>query len=772
MSCRLLAVPLALLVSASASAAPAPMRVGPFEAEVRTVFSAGKGLPSDDVRAVAAFGARAFAGTGQGLARFASGHWAAVPATSGKPIDLLAFRGEDVLFTSEGELYGLASDRASRIATLPAASARGMAAGRSVLLATDEGLFELLASGFASVRPLEALLGHDRRVRQVAVARDGRVAVAAASGVFLRDGPGGWRALFPFDGRRSWAPRDVRGVAFDTEDRLWFASPQGIGALEGGRWRLFTGQEGLPYDDFTCLVAGEKGVAWFGTRIGAIRFDGESWEYRQGPRWLPDDDVRGIALGDGGAAWFATARGVGLIERRPMTLADKARFFEDEIDKRHRRTAYGYVLGVDLAGPGDTSKWVQRDSDNDGLWTSMYGAGECFAYAATKSEAARTRARAAFEALAFLGAVTQGGEHPAPPGFVARTVLPISAPDPNLEDSPARDEQRRATNDSLWKMIAPRWPRSADGRWYWKSDTSSDELDGHFFFYALYHDLVAETPEEKARVRRHVSALGGHLLDHDFRLVDHDGKPTRWGVFDPRSLNHGRSWWEERGLNSLSILSYLKVAAHVTGEARFAEAARRLVADHAFAANTMIPKTNAGPGSGNQSDDEMAFMCYLNLARYEVDPELRQRYLLGLRSRWIMEAPELNPLFNFIAAASCEGGAYEDAFGRRDLSLTGAWLHEAVETLVRFPLDRVDWPLRNGHRIDVVPLPEFAREDGAKGRGHRRNGKVLPIDERFVGHWNHDPWQLDQGGKGLHLADGAAFLLPYYMGLYHGFIVE
>jgi hypothetical protein len=57
-------------------------------------------------------------------------------------------------------------------------------------------------------------------------------------------------------------------------------------------------------------------------------------------------------------------------------------------------------------------------------------------------------------------------------------------------------------------------------------------------------------------------------------------------------------------------------------------------------------------------------------------------------------------------------------------------------------------------------------------RGCRRSGKVLPIDERHVDHWNHDPWRLDQGGDGRQLADGASFLLPYYLGLYHGFIVE
>ena len=61
---------------------------------------------------------------------------------------------------------------------------------------------------------------------------------------------------------------------------------------------------------------------------------------------------------------------------------------------------------------------------------------------------------------------------------------------------------------------------------------------------------------------------------------------------------------------------------------------------------------------------------------------------------------------------------------------------------------------------------------GDATRGTRRDGKVLPIDERFVEHWNHDPWQLDYNGEGKRMADGTSFLLPYYMGLYYGFIVE
>lgn len=623
--------------------------------------------------------------------------------------------------------------------------------------------FVLLCAGSLHAAPAPALQARTP---------DGRIAEGRPDGLYLKLPKGKWTRLFPKDGNRSWAPSDLRGAVFDSRGRLWFASPQGAGVLDGDRWTLYTGAEGLPYDDFTCIAAGENGAVWFGTKIGAIRFDGRNWEYRQGPRWLPNDEVRFISVAPNGDATVSTANGTAVIKRSSQTLAEKARIFEAEIDQKHRRTPLEYVHPVILKRPGDLSEWTQTDSDNDGLWTSMYGAGECFACAATGSQQACQRASKAFEALRFLRVVTQGGVHPAPRGFIARSILPATGPDPNLRDSPDRDRKRRQTQDSRWKIISPRWPQSADGKWFWKSDTSSDELDGHFFFYGLYFDLVAKSEEEKKRVREHVAEIADHLLVHHFTLVDHDGHPTRWAVFSPEELNHNRDWWQERGMNSLSILSYLKVAEHITGDAKYAAAARRLIDLHGYGMNSMIVKSHLGPGAGNQSDDEMIFMNYYSILRYETDPDLRQKYLLGFHHHFQNELPELNPLFNFLYASVARGANFSDAFGKAALSPAGEWLEDALDTLRRFPLDRVDWPLKNSHRKDIIPLAPHLREGGTRGMGYRVNGKVLPVDERYVGHWNHDPWRLDYNGSGRTLGDGAVFLLPYYMGLYYGFVKE
>ena len=371
----------------------------------------------------------------------------------------------------------------------------------------------------------------------------------------------------------------------------------------------------------------------------------------QGRRWLPHDDIRAVTVDASGTAWFDTAGGRGGIEASPTTLAAKAAAFEDAIDRHHRRTPYGYVVEAHLKTPGDVTTAFTTDNDNDGLWTGMYGAAQSFAYAATRSEASRLRARRAFEALRFLVDVTKGGEHGPPDGFPARSILPVSGPDPNVQDSPEND-RRRQSRDAMWKVIAPRWPRSADGQWYWKSDTSSDELDGHYFFYALYHDLVARDDAERVEVAAVVRRITDHLLSHDFTLVDHDGKPTRWGVFGPSALNASLSWAEERGINSLSMLTYLRIAHHVTGDARYDAAATMLVTRHGYAMNLLHPKVSLGVGGGNQSDDEMAFMNYYHLLKYERDPVVRAAAAKSLHGYWQLERPERNPFFNLVAAVS------------------------------------------------------------------------------------------------------------------------
>ncbi|MBX3179165.1 MAG: hypothetical protein KF886_17555 [Candidatus Hydrogenedentes bacterium] len=705
----------ALLFSSFPSGAQ-PVPVGPFEQEFHRSYTAANGLPSDDVQRVAvAEDGAVIVQTAGGSARWDGAAWAPLDASAaGTVLSLEKPFPDGVAGVEAGEIWGAAE-------------------------------------------------------------RDGERVVAAELGLFHSRG-GAWAMLLPHDGARRWAPIDVRAVDFDHEGNLWFASPQGVGRRDtSGAWTLYTGAEGLPFNDFTCLAAGPGGV-WFGTTNGAVLFDGEGqWRFRQGRRWLQDNHVNDIAVAPDGAVWIATPGGVSCIARKPMTLAEKAALFEAEIDRYHRRTEYGYVADALMPEPGVKAGAEAQPTDNDGHYTGIYLASASLGYAATGNPALKEKAHRAFEALAFLSEVTQGGSLPAPPGFIARCIRPTNGPDPNEEYSHEYDRVR-LEGDTLWKQMPRRWPTDASGKWYWLCDSSSDELDGHYFGYGAYYDRVCETEAERERVRAVVRRVTDHLIDNNYTMIDYDGKPTRWGHFSPESLNQDGNWWFESGLNAQSILTYLQVAHHVTGDPKYREHYLKLAWEHGYAMKTVTtPKIQFGPGSLGQGDDNMAFMNYYHLIRYETDSELLAMYRNSIYWYWNIEKYERSPYFNFIYAACNDGHFRTDQWRSFDLSPPARYMALGVDTLKRYPIDLIDWPLSNAHRIDVTRLGDHTQGTFTnlhEDQGHGLEGLVYPIDEQHCLLWGEDPWRLSHAGNPQRLRDPTPFLIAYYMGLAHGFIAE
>ncbi|MDP9322243.1 MAG: hypothetical protein M3P13_01305 [Acidobacteriota bacterium] len=474
----------------------------------------------------------------------------------------------------------------------------------------------------------------------------------------------------------------------------------------------------LPVSQFTVIAIESPSVTWIGSPQGAIRLsqDHQAVEYLAGQRWLPDDHVTGIGF-DGNATWIETPKGFARIEYAPMTLADKSRTFVQRVQARHNR--WGFTASSHLREPGDISTNQMVSTDNDGLWTAMYVAAECFRYTVTGETDARENARRGMRAIMRLEAIT------GIPGFPARSFIKVG------EDiQPGEGE----------------WHDTPDKAWRWKGDTSSDEIVGHYFVYPIYSDLVADDTEKPA-LRAAIERITNHILDNHYQLVDLDGQPTRWGWWGPEAI------WEdpdETGLRALHILSHLRVAVHMTGNAqyrsRYQSAYNDLVNTHKYHWLTRNQKIMV-PGHINHSDDELAFLSYYPLLRYETDPKLLGVYKQSLERSWQIERPERNPLWNVIFAAGT--GARE--FDRAD----------ALRTLQQIPMDTIDWTVRNSQRLDVPNDPMSDRF------GHRQALIVLPYDELPMSKWNGNPYNLDGGNGGRSEDDGAYFLLPYWMGRYH-----
>jgi len=479
----------------------------------------------------------------------------------------------------------------------------------------------------------------------------------------------------------------------------------------------------LPVASLTVLAVESPSTTWIGTEQGAIRVsrDGQQREYFHGRRWLPDDHVTGIGF-DGTATWLETPQGFARIEYGPTTLAAKSRVFVERVQARHNR--WGLTADSHLRVAGDLSTNQMAPSDNDGLWTAMYVASEAFRYKVTGATNARENARRGMQAIVRLESIT------GLPGFPARSFIKIGE-----EVQPSGGE----------------WHDTVDKAWRWKGDTSSDEIVGHYFAYSIYIDLVAEDSEKPA-LRAVVDRITNHIIDNEYQLVDVDGQRTRWGWWGPRAI------WEdpdETGLRALEILSHLRVALHLTADAKYRAkyqaAYDDLVTNHKYHLLTRNQKIMV-PGSINHSDDELAFLSFYPLLQYETDRQLLEVYKQSLTRSWQIERPERNPLWNFIYAAGTGATEFDRA--------------ESLQTLQQIPMDTIEWAVANSHRLDVPTDPlgdRFKR---------RQSLIVLPYDELPMTKWNGNPYSLDGGNGGRGEDDGAYFLLPYWMGRYHRLIGE
>lgn len=484
----------------------------------------------------------------------------------------------------------------------------------------------------------------------------------------------------------------------------------------------------LPVTPVSVVLRGDDQTLYLGTAKGLIRYSTAAEtlpiRYFAGRRWLADDRVTGIGLGERDEAtgenevWVETPEGFTRISEKLMTLAEKARLFEDRIRQRHVR--HGMISDSRLLRPGDLSSNRTVSSDNDGLWTAIYVAAEAFRYKVTGEAEAREFARQGMRLLMRLEEITGN------PGFPARSFI-------------RKGEDLQPTDGE--------WHDTPDGLWRWKGDTSSDEIAGHYFAYPIYYDLVADDAE-KAELRKVISRITDHILDHDYQLVDLDGKRTLWGWWGPTAI------WDdatETGLRALHILAHLRVAHHMTGNPRYQQAYDDLTTRHKYHLLTRNQKINY-PGYTNHSDDELAFISYYPLLQYEKDPKLREVYLDSLDRAWQVERPERIPLWNFIYAAGSMKPEYDRA--------------ESLRTLREIPLDQIGWTVTNSHRRDVP------RDMLADRFGKNQALVVLPYDELPMSKWNGNPYRIDGGAGGRSEDDGAYFLLPYWMGRYHKLIGE
>jgi hypothetical protein len=608
------------------------------------------------------------------------------------------------------------------------------------------------------VRPLTAYEFVDKEklpagcaILSAARASSGKVWILTDKGLFSGDAAG--YAPLKLVPRRpeeglppAAADARIAAVSVDQIGHFWAATDKGLLISDGDKWsQLLTRHDGIPYENLTCLHLSPNGEVWAGTPEGAWRLSNGDFRYFWGRRWLPGNKVTAIWTGTNGRAWIETDGGVACIEERPMTLAQKASHFDEVTQRRHNRR--GFISFAQLKVPGDPAQGYRFElSDNDGLWNSIYVGALCFRYAATKDPIARKQAKEAFDAMLELERLTGIS------GYPARVVVT----DAELKSTTGADLEETVRVDNEKDKI---WFRSPVDPGVWcKGDTSSDEMDGHYFAWYLYHKLVADA-EEKAKIVAVVRRATDHIIQHNYTLVGHTGRKTRFGIWAPELLNFDPYYSTERSLNSFEILTYLQIAEAITGDSKYRHAADELIQKHQYLLNTLLIRhgLNGQWPEINHSDDEMLYMMYYCYLMLEKNPDRRRMVVQSIARTWEESAPdeqcvrrEHSPLYNYI---------YGTTTGRRCDQA------EARQTLQDWPWELIDWRVRNSQRHDV------RIKTASKGaRNQQELDRVLPASERPLSRWNGNPFDGDGGGDGRTEHDGAAWLFAYWIGVYHGYL--
>ncbi len=550
----------------------------------------------------------------------------------------------------------------------------------------------------------------------------------------------GKKTLHTLSGKDYKLTKVFEGANFTAFDLASKGQKLVIGTTEGylefdpiGKKPIGSVHQKLPATDIT-TVAEIAGKLWFGSNQGAfaLRPDGK-FDFYNGERWLPGNEVTQIVSGPANAVLILTTAGLASIETKAMTLYDKAQFYDKQVRTRHIRN--GFNASLARMEKGNLTTGYMEDSDNDGLWTSMYLAGEVFRYAVTNDKEALQNCRESLDAMERLYTVTPV------PGF------------------PARSFERAGYISKLHDV--ERWQHSPLAGWDWKSTTSSDEVIGHVFAFGAMAELV----DDKALQRRAITlidTLMSHIISHDMYLVDFDGKPTMWGKWNPEYVNAFPINVGDRKLNSSNIVAMLQTAYHFTKKEKYKKKAFELMQKHGYYENLMRPMSIIGKApedadehskhmsdGWNHSDDEMYFVGYWGLYRYAFNDTLKANYKKAIIDHWEIERPEKEGAWNIFTA------------------LTGTKTFDLPETiwyLQEYPLDLIDWEIKNSQRKDIELLPDNFRKQTTK--------EVLPPGERPIQRHNGNTFSLDRNrgnGTSEHSA-GDIWLLPYWMGRYLGVI--
>ncbi len=397
-------------------------------------------------------------------------------------------------------------------------------------------------------------------------------------------------------------------------------------------------------------------------------------------------------------------------------LEEKAIAFREALMLRHFAPEGVVLYTVKLDSiERDLEQGTYPDLADTPTFTGMFAAASCLRAELVRGEERREAVSDADRAVAGLELLTQVTGRP---GLMARGVRRVRTPQP--------------------KEGHKRWFPGAPGfeQFRWRGDVSMDQY-AHGLIPAIW-ECRKLFPE---RTRRLAVDFATRLVEDDMRLVDPDGRPTRYGDL---------SWRSGFGLNSI---------AQLTGYAAFALAAaldpdgpwlaerERIVNRERVPARSRITNLRV-LATTNHSNDLMAWNLYralVPLAREVGDPALADlRH--GMHRAWLRVREDGNAYFALllcrIEPESCDPEA----------------VAAARDQLVRFPLEK----RALGSNPKAAELPRRWLR-GRKWEPLARDPVPIELRPASSLEWKSSPYRLERDARPNRKYTGVDYLAAYWL---------
>lgn len=687
--------------------------------KIRTLYTVGKGLPSDDVtRLTYGKDGVLFAGTKNGLAYFNGEDFTVIEGISEK-VTALYFSDNGILYVGTPAGVYFVKDFAvlNRQDFSDAVVDIDCDGNGDIWLATVSTCYKLSDNEFVRFQ------GFDFESTRCMTAFGAREVFAACEKALLvlHGKRPRWSTLMP---DMCKAPRGIRTLASDSLGNVWVGTNEGVYLYDGkSEWITPKNFDFFPRCPINRIVFGSDGTFYFATEIGLYVVTGWKTRFLGKGRYLASEKAVDVAVkSDNTEFWIATDKGLSKIELKEMSLSEKAEYYESKMPCFNREDYYAGAYVSDISVPLEES--TNEISDNDGLWSALYLGALCFKYKATGDEAAKIQAQKTMKALLKLQNITGIS------GFPARAYR-------------RPGEHRFGDGHHEWHRVT-----DEKGELEWKGETSSDELVGHYFAAAYYSDMLADEKEKK-EIADSIKRVTDHLIENGYTLCDTDGLPTTWAHFGPQELNDEELWCWEKGINSLELIAFMRITEHLTGDKKYADIADELIKKHHYGMNLLMYKRY--DSWANHIDDLLGILSILPLLEYEKNPDMRRYLLLALRRHYNYEKIEHYPLFAF--TLSLYTGGHTN-------------IEECIETLEDYSLDLMDY------KTDHTIRPDIEVNYGPVEFGDRpQTLHALPADERVLGCLSYEAFCI-KGGYDTRYVEPSEWLLNYWMGRYYGFIEE